>query len=110
MDSPDYWRFVAALVFVLGLILAVAWVVRRAGLAGARRPTAGGRGRRLAIVDTQVLDARRRLVLVRRDGVEHLLLLGVQGETVVESPIAPSDRTASFKARLVEAAGGEEAS
>ena len=36
MDSPDYWRFVAALVFVLGLILAVAWVVRRAGLRGYR--------------------------------------------------------------------------
>ncbi|MCA8907125.1 MAG: flagellar biosynthetic protein FliO [Rhodospirillaceae bacterium] len=109
MDSPDYWRFVAALVFVLGLILAVAWVVRRAGLAGVRRPAASGRGRRLAIVDTQVLDARRRLVLVRRDGVEHLLLLGAQGETVVESAIAPGERAASFQASLAEAAGAEDA-
>ena len=102
IDSPDYWRFVAALIFVLGLIFIIAWAVRRFGLAGVR-PTPLGRRRRLAVIEALPLDARRRLILVRRDGVEHLLILGAQGETVVESRIHPPD--GSFDASLAAAAG-----
>ena len=46
-----------------------------------------GQKRRLKIVEYLPLDARRRLVLVRRDQKEFLLVLGPQGETVVESNI-----------------------
>ena len=34
-----------------------------------------------------MLDTRRRLVLVRRDDVEHLILLGAASETVIERNI-----------------------
>jgi flagellar protein FliO/FliZ len=85
VDSTTALRFVLALVLVFGLIALCTWVLRRFGPGGLVRPTAG---RRLAVVDSLSLDARHRLVLVRRDDREHLILLGA-GETVVESGIAP---------------------
>jgi flagellar protein FliO/FliZ len=85
MDVAHYLRFVASLVFVIGLILAGVWAVRRFGLGGAMlRPPAR---RRLAVVEMLPLDAKHRLVLVRRDDREHLLLLGTSSETVVERDI-----------------------
>ena len=50
------------------------------------RPKAG-EPRRLSVVEARTLDARRQLVLIRRDGVEHLLLLSPNAETVVETGI-----------------------
>jgi flagellar protein FliO/FliZ len=88
MPLETYFRFLLALVFVLALIGACAWAAKRFGL-GNRLPASRGRAARLGIVEATALDARRKLVLVRRDDVEHLLLLGPAGETVVESRIAP---------------------
>ena len=88
MDMSSYLRFLAALVFVLGLIALLAWLVRRFGPGGIALK-ATGRDRRLAIVEVAPIDARRRLILVRRDGVEHLLLLGGAGDLVIESGLAP---------------------
>ncbi|WP_062011388.1 flagellar biosynthetic protein FliO [Aureimonas sp. AU4] len=49
----------------------------------------GGRSRapRLAILDVSPVDPKRKLVLVRRDDTEHLLLIGGQNDLVVESGI-----------------------
>lgn len=47
----------------------------------------GRRGQRLGISEYQELDQLRRLVLVRRDNVEHLLLIGGPADLVVESGI-----------------------
>ena len=106
MDMDTYLRFVAALVFVLVLIGAAAWLVRRFGLAGARPLVRGNRSRRrLALVEVLPVDAKRRLVLVRRDGVEHLLLLGTTADLVVETGISPPFEDAVAAA---EAAGGAE--
>ncbi len=85
MSALDYLRFFSALIFVLSLIGALAWVVRRFGLAG-RLGVSRSQGR-LAVVEVAVLDARRRLVLVRRDSTEHLILLGTAGDLVVEANI-----------------------
>lgn len=82
MGFDTYWRFVLALVFVVLLITACAWIARRLGLGGRLAATRGSR--RLAIVEVLPLDAKRRLVLLRRDGVEHLLLLGLNGDVVIE--------------------------
>lgn len=77
MDLAGYLQFVAALALVLGLIGALAWLVRRSGIAGTLLPTAArkAQGRRLGIVEVLPLDPRRRLVLVRCDAREHLLLV-----------------------------------
>ena len=52
---------------------------------------AGADARRLDVIEARAIDARRRLVLVRRDGVEHLLLLTPSGDTVVETGIVPPE-------------------
>lgn len=83
MEFVSILRFVVALAVVLGLIAGLAWLLKRYG---AGRVVPGGRGR-LAVVETTPLDARRRLVLIRRDDTEHLVILSQTGETVVETGI-----------------------
>ena len=82
MGFDTYWRFLLALAFVVALIGVCAWLARRLGLAG-RLATTGGK-RRLAIVEVLPLDGKRRLVLIKRDEVEHLVLLGHQSDLVIE--------------------------
>lgn len=85
MEWTLYLRTIFALIFVLGLIGAASWAVRRFGLGQGRM---GRKGRRLQVVESLTIDNRRRLVLVRRDGAEHLLMVGGAVELVVERNIA----------------------
>src|SRR4051794_29589653 len=80
-------RFAVAIVVVLGLIGLTAWLVRRFG--GERLGNSAARGRqpRLAVIDAATVDGRRRLVLIRRDNVEHLLIIGGPTDVVVEQNI-----------------------
>ena len=80
-------RFVVAFVIVLALIGLTFWLIRRFG--GARVGNGAQRGRqpRLAVIDAAPVDGRRRLVLIRRDNVEHLLMLGGPSDFVVEQNI-----------------------
>lgn len=85
MSGTVYLQFILALVFVVGLILASGWLARRAGLG---MPTLSrNRPRRLRVVEIVALDPRRRLVLVRRDDREHLLLIGGPTDLAVEAGI-----------------------
>ena len=79
--------FLFAFVAVLALIGVAAWLVRR--FAGNRLGANTNRGRmpRLAVIDAAAVDGRRRLVLVRRDNVEHLLMIGGPTDIVVEPNI-----------------------
>lgn len=90
MDLIDYGRFLAALVFVLGLIALVAWLARRFRLGPGGAP---GAARRLAVLETLPLDARRKLVLIRRDDTEHLLLLGTDGNRLIEGAVSGKRET-----------------
>jgi len=89
----QYVRFLLALLFVLGLIGLLAFLLRRFGLGAVRiSPAFRGKARgaaRLAVVEVAVVDARHRLVLVRRDDTEHLVLLGATSDLVIESGITP---------------------
>ena len=80
-------QFFAAFVIVLALIGITAWLVRRLG--AGRLGGVGLRGRqpRLAVIDYASVDARRRLILVRRDNIEHLLMIGGPTDVLVESNI-----------------------
>jgi len=79
--------FFFAFVVVLALIGVVAWLIRR--FASNRLGTNTNRGRmpRLAVIDAAAVDGRRRLVLVRRDNIEHLLMIGGPTDIVVEPNI-----------------------
>ncbi len=84
MEFDSYLRFLLALLFVLGLIGGAALLARRF-LVGARFLPKPGRSNRLRIEEVLPIDARRRLVLVRHDRCEHLLLLGAGQDLVVHS-------------------------
>ena len=79
--------FFLAFVAVLVLIGAVAWGVRRYATSRLGANTNRGRMPRLAVIDAAAVDGRRRLVLVRRDNVEHLLMIGGPSDIVVEPNI-----------------------
>src|SRR5438876_10104412 len=76
-----------ALIDVLALIGVYAWLVRRYANNRIGASTQRGRMPRLAVIDAAAVDGRRRLVLVRRDNVEHLLMIGGPSDIVVEPNI-----------------------
>lgn len=88
MDAVDFMRSIASLALVLALLLGSAYALRRWGH---RIPginiNAGTAEKRLAVVTTQSIDPRRKLVLIRRDQVEHLLMVGPEGAVLVEAGI-----------------------
>jgi flagellar protein FliO/FliZ len=81
-------KAIVAFVVVLVLLGIVTWLFRRIG---GERPGApagrGGRQPRLAVIDAAAVDNRRRLVLIRRDNVEHLIMIGGPTDVVVEQNI-----------------------
>jgi len=81
-------KFVLAFVFVLVLIGVVAWVIRRFGSERFGGAATRGRQPRLGVVDKVELgDGRRRLVIIRRDNVEHLIMIGGPQDVVIEAGI-----------------------
>jgi flagellar protein FliO/FliZ len=98
-------RFFIAFLVVLALIGLAAWLVRRFGanrLGGASR----GRQPRLAVIDAASVDGRRRLVLIRRDNIEHLLMIGGPTDVVIEPNIV---RAAAAGAREMPRVAPEQA-
>jgi flagellar protein FliO/FliZ len=87
-NDPATWPLaVLALLGVLGLILLLARGARSLGLGG----TGPRPGRRLGLQEVLPLDGRRRLVLVRCDGREALMLTGGGQDVVVGWLPAPAE-------------------
>ncbi len=85
--------FIAAggVAVALLVLVGVLWLVRN------RAPSPfvrGGKGRqqRLQVLDAAAIDARRRIVLIRRDGVEHLVMIGGPTDIVIESGIGDTSK------------------
>lgn len=93
MDVSNYIRFLVALVFVLALIGLLSWIVKRYGFGGRYMPVRG-QDRRLKIVEMATVDSKRRVVLVRCDAREHLVLVGGASDVVIDAglpvPAAPA--------------------
>ncbi|NKB43988.1 MAG: hypothetical protein GKS03_06870 [Alphaproteobacteria bacterium] len=87
MGTMMYLQAGLALILVLGLIMALTWLLRRYGLGDGARSTLG-RKKRLTTIESATVDSRHRLVLVKRDDVEHLLLIGPGDSFIVEHGIA----------------------
>ena len=79
LEWMDWARALFALIATLALILGVAWGARRMGMLQAGKPGE----KRLKISESLMIDPRRRLVIVRCDGREHLILCGPGGDVVV---------------------------
>ena len=100
----DILVYVALFAIVIAVIAVVVWLFK--GMLSGTGSAAGGllrgRGRRLGIQETASIDGRRRLILIRRDDVSHLIMTGgpvdVVIETGIQEAVAPnqpvSDETA----------------
>src|ERR687890_2613920 len=82
-------KYLIAFAIIFVLLALFALVLRR--LTGGRLSVPGNDRRtrqpRLGIVDVYDLDRQRQLILLRRDNVEHLLLVGGPNDVVVETNI-----------------------
>src|SRR6059036_3841174 len=87
MNGTNPLTFIVAFIVVLALIGLAAWLVRRFGSTRLGANAQRGRMPRLAVIDAAAVDGRRRLVLVRRDNIEHLLMIGGPTDIVVEQNI-----------------------
>ncbi len=90
MSLADFARAFFALAITLGLVGLAAFAARRFGpewLVRLQRPKAD---RRLSIIESLPLDPARRLVLVRLDSTERLLLLG-EGRMLADVPVKPPE-------------------
>jgi flagellar protein FliO/FliZ len=87
MNFFDALRALLALVFVLGLILGLTWLLRRYGSQIGIK--AGLAPSDLKVIEWKMLDVRRKLAVVRWDGREHLLVLGPTGDLKVAERTAP---------------------
>jgi hypothetical protein len=89
LGGPEFatavaWTFAALILLVIVLV-----IIRLIRSLTFGTFVAGGRNRktRLAVMDATAVDSQRRLVLVRRDDIEHLLLIGGPTDVVVEREI-----------------------
>lgn len=94
----DILSWLLFIVFIAGLLVAGGLLLR--GYLTTGSPTSALKGslfgpkpeKRLDVVDQATVDGRRRLVLIRRDDVEHLIMTGGPVDVVVETGIS-SNRT-----------------
>lgn len=103
---PDgYGAAILWVLFAILLLVAVLGLIRVIrGMTGGTF-VSGGRSRRtrLAVMDAAPVDARRRLILVRRDEVEHLILIGGPTDVVIERDIRIASRPSRSSEALEEA-------
>lgn len=93
MGLVDILKAVFALAIVLGLILGLAYLLRRYAPQLMAQLQAQRGERRLRVVETLVLDPARRLVLVKLDDEERLILLG-EGRELIEPRHRPASKPA----------------
>ena len=93
---------ILALGIVMVLIVLSVWVLKFVFKTSSN--VARGRNRRLSVVDAMPVDAKRQLLIVRRDNVEHLILTGGPQDLVVEAGIAVEKPAATQRPAAADAA------
>ena len=114
-DLNNLVYYIIAFVFVIALIMIGARLLR--GSISKGNSKAGsflrGRDKRLGVVEAASVDGRRKLILLRRDNVEHLIMTGGPVDLVVETgihssqPAEPSFDTQNDDGRVVIARDSE---
>ncbi|MFP4312717.1 MAG: FliO/MopB family protein [Alphaproteobacteria bacterium] len=80
-------QLIVTLALVVGLMGGLALLIKKLGLA--HSAPVNKTQKRLKIIESQPLDARRRLVLVQCDDKQHLVMLGINGDTIIKTDIEP---------------------
>lgn len=86
MDSNEILRFISALVLVVSLMGGLWFVLKKIGVNGGFGLQQGTK-RRLKIVEILPLDIKHKAVILRCDDKDHLVILGPNGETVIEKSL-----------------------
>lgn len=94
-ESFSWIRLLLAISVVAGLMALLGLVLKYISIKGLKLPGIVQPSGRLQIVESLALDMKRRLVIIRCDDREHLLLLGTNQDIVVESRPAPPFQTKS---------------
>jgi Flagellar biosynthesis protein, FliO len=81
-NLAQYSTYAIGAAIILALLIAGLVVMKMF-----QRRVRGRKGQRLGITEYQEIDESRRLVIIRRDNVEHLLLIGGDNDLVIESNI-----------------------
>ncbi len=108
-QGARYAQFVLAAIVLIVLIFLVWWLIRKAmgdRLNMSDKPDRRGRPPRLGITESFAVDRQgRRLVMVRRDNVEHLVMIGGPNDVLIESNVVRGERpmVARPELRLSEA-------
>ena len=95
-ESISWFRFILATTTVVGLMGLLAWGLKRFAKNG-WNVSLPGMPRRLKLVESLPLDARRRLAIVQCDDVQHLLLLGMQQDIVIANNLKPTPSSSSIE-------------
>jgi flagellar protein FliO/FliZ len=82
-DSVIYIVSITLLIALAGLAF---WIARQSLGLGAMKMFQG-RPKRVGVVESTSVDGRRRLLLIRRDNVEHLIMTGGPVDVVIETGI-----------------------
>ncbi len=84
MEFIDVLRYFGALILVLAMVGGAGLLARRFGVPGV---TKAAGIKRLAVLETLMIGPRQRLLILRRDNVEHLILSSPDGVSVIENNI-----------------------
>lgn len=86
MTASDVISTMGVLLFIISIIWGISWMALRFQLVpGQKSKKNKNANSELLIVETLILDTKRRLIKVEDDGFEHLLLLGPTTETHIHS-------------------------
>ena len=87
-DTDSLLLALAAFLFAFAVIALIAWAFKAFMLTGRSGASfLKGRERRLGVVESAAVDGHRKLVLIRRDNVEHLIMTGGPVDVVIETGI-----------------------
>lgn len=85
---PDILTAIAALVFVLTLLLGGMWLLKRFGVLGVSIATPN---KDIQILAQRALDVRTRLVVARWRGEDYLIAIGPEGIAPIDQKESPTN-------------------
>jgi flagellar protein FliO/FliZ len=99
IENLMWWAI--SLGFVLVLILGFALLLKKFALPGATRSPIFRKNatRRLEVLESLPLDPKTRLMLIRRDDTNHLIIIGGTNDMVIEKNITPPPSAMMAKKR-----------
>lgn len=93
----DILLMIFGLLFVISLMLGLAWLAHKTGLTGGGNLMIGGQNRHMQLVERLALDPKHRLVLTRVGKKHYLVLTGPTSTQIVDNDVALESLPLDFK-------------